>query len=87
MITGFLLQIIYAFLNFLVGLLPAGATFPPSWLAAVNTIWGYINSFSFIIPVDVMLYCLGVAFTFHLFVFAWKALHWIYGLIRGTKMH
>jgi len=87
MITTVFLNIIYQIINFFIGLLPTGVTFPADWVAGVYTIWSYINAFSFIVPVDILITCLGIAVTFHLFVFGWNFMHWIYGLIRGIKMH
>jgi len=87
MITGFILTIIYYFIAFLVGLLPLGSDFPASWVVAVNQIWGYINAFSFIVPVSTLVYVLGIAISFHLFIFAWKVIHWVLSLIRGSRVH
>jgi len=87
MITGFFLNIIFAFVVFLIGLLPLGGTFPTSWTSGIHTIWGAINQFSFIVPVNVLVSALVIAMTFHLFIFGWKALHWLYSLIRGAKIH
>jgi len=82
-----LFNIIYGILAYFVSLLPQGSPLPSIWIADVYTIWSYINSFSFIVPVDTLLYCLGIAMTFHLFIFAWKSMHWLYGLIRGYSHH
>lgn len=87
MITGFLLTLIYTFVLFLIGFLPAGTELSTAWVDGVATIWGYINAFSFIVPVDMLITCLGIAIAFHLFIFAWKALHWLYSLIRGGRVH
>lgn len=87
MISGFFLDLIYGFIQFLINLLPAGATFPVAWVSGVNTIWNAVNSFSFIVPVATLTTALSIAISFHLFIFAWKGLHWIYGLIRGSQMH
>jgi len=86
MIVGFFLNIGYTFANFLIGILPTGATLPDSWVSAVYTIWGYVNAFSFIVPVSMLLYCLGIAMAFHGFIFAWKGLHWVWSLIRGARV-
>jgi len=87
MIIGFLLNIAYNFLTFMVGLLPLGGSIPTEWTSALLAVWGYINAFSFIIPVDTLLLCLGIAMTFHLFIFGWKGLHWLLSLIRGSRVH
>jgi len=87
MITTIFLNIIYAFVSFFINLLPLGTGFPASWIAGIYSIWGYINAFSFIVPVDILVFALSIAISFHLFIFGWNILHWVYGLIRGTKMH
>jgi len=87
MIFTIILNIINAFISYFIQLLPIGATFPTTWTTGIYTIWSYINAFSFIVPVDTLLYALGIALTFHLFIFGWNFLHWIYGLIRGSRMH
>jgi len=87
MIIGFLLNVIYAFIAFLLGLLPSGSSLPSEWVSAVYSIWGYINSFSFIVPVTTLVLALSIAMGFHLFVLGWKALHWLYALIRGSRVH
>lgn len=87
MIIGFFLNIAYGFVSFLIGLLPSGAPFPSDWVSGVYAIWGYVNAFSFIVPVGMLLFCLGIAMGFHLFVFAWKGLHWLWSIIRGGRVH
>lgn len=83
MIIGFLLNILYGFINLLVGYLPLGGSVPASWTSGIYTIWGYLNSFSFVVPVNTLVICLGIAFIFHTFIFAWHGVHWIISLIRG----
>jgi len=87
MITSLFLNVVYSFLGYFIALLPLGSGFPASWTTGVYTIWAGINAFSFIVPVDVLLYALGIALTFHLFQFGWNFMHWIYGLLRGNRMH
>lgn len=87
MITSFFLSLVYGFIGLLLALLPTGGAFPASWTAGVYSIWGDINVFAFIVPVDVLVLCLGIAMAFHLFVFAWKFMHWVYSLIRGSRIH
>jgi len=76
MIADYILSIpaflLLGFLNFL----PNGGTFPAEWTEAVYTIYGYINAFSFIVPVDTLLWCLGIAMTYHLAVLGFKVFHW-----------
>lgn len=85
MITGFLLTLVFLFISFLLSLLPTGGTFPIEWITAVNTFWYGINAFSFFLPVSMIVTCIGIMVSFHLFEFAWKAIHWILGITRGHK--
>jgi len=77
MITSFLLSILYGFFNLILSILPAGQAVPAEWVSALYTVWGYINSFSFIVPVTVLLWALVVALAFHLGVFLWRLFHWV----------
>lgn len=87
MITSILLNLVFAFISFFINLLPVGVLFPTAWITGVYTIWSDINAFSFIVPVSTLLTCLTIAIAFHLFVFGWNFLHWLYGIIRGSRMH
>jgi len=87
MIIGFALSLIYQFVAFLVGLLPTGGVLSSDWVSAVYAIWGYVNVFSFIVPVGMLVTCLGIAMAFHGFIFAWKGVHWLWSLIRGGRVH
>jgi len=77
MITNFLLQIPGYLLNDLLSILPAGGNLPSQWVSGVYAIWGYINAFSFIVPVDTLLLCLGIAMTFHLAILGFRLFHWV----------
>jgi len=83
MITDFFLSIPAYVLQAVVSILPNGQTVPAEWTAAVFTVWGYVNSFSFIFPVDTLLWCLGVAMTFHLAIFSFHIFMWIVKRIPG----
>jgi len=77
MIIGFLLSIPAYFLQTIIGLLPNGGQMPSEWVSAVYTIWQYIETFSFIVPIGTLLTVLGLALTFHLAIFGFKIFHWI----------
>jgi len=82
MITGFFLQVGYAFLSFLVGLLPVIA-FPASASAAISTVWGYVNALSFLLPVSTILTVFVLALSFHVAVLLWRLLNLVASYIRG----
>ena len=83
MIIGFILNLLYFFISILIGFLPVGGDVSVSWVSGIYTVWAYVNMFSFVVPVNMLVTRLGIAMAFHLFVFAWHAIHWIYSLIRG----
>jgi len=77
MIIGFLLSLPGYLLQAIIAILPSGEPMPTPWINGVYTIWEYIESFSFIVPVSTLLTVLGLALTFHLAIFGFKAFHWI----------
>jgi len=77
MIFEFLLKIPALIVQSLISLLPQGGTLPAEWTSAVTTMWGFIEAFEFLIPIDTLLWCLGIALTFHLGVFTFKMFNWI----------
>lgn len=77
MITSFFLSIPAYLLQAIVGVLPIGGTIPTQWTSAVYTIWADINAFSFIVPVNTLVLCLGIAMGFHLAILGFKLFHWI----------
>lgn len=82
MITGFFLSMGLALLSFFVGLLPV-VVFPAAITSAVQTIWYYINSVSFLLPVGTLLTVLVLAMSFHGAILLWRLAHLIGGYIRG----
>jgi len=77
MIFTFLLNIPAYLIAVILSVLPAGSPAPAAWVSGVYTIWGDINAFSFIVPVNTLLFCLGIAMIFHLSILGFKVFHWI----------
>jgi len=77
MITGFILSLPAYLILIVVNLLPNGQSVPQEWVSAVYSIWSYANAFSFIVPVDTLLWALGIALTFHISIIGFKIIHWI----------
>jgi len=77
MIFNFLISIPAYLLQALISLLPTGGTIPVEWISAVQLIWGYINAFSFIVPVETLLWAVGIAMIFHISILTFKMFHWI----------
>jgi len=82
MITGFFLNIGYAIVAFIVGLLPV-IDLPSGWTDAVSLIWMYLNQFAFLFPVSTLVSVLTFAVTFHLVLLGYDLALKAYHMIRG----
>jgi hypothetical protein len=82
MITGFFLQTFYIVITFMVGLLPTIAL-PAAFLSALSLAVGYLNAFSFLLPVGSLLTVIGFAITFHLALLTFDFTLWVIHLLRG----
>jgi len=77
MITEFFLSIPYFILTALISIVPTGGGIPTEFVSAVHSIWGYVESFSFIVPVQTLLWCLTITLTFEAGVFVFQAFNWL----------
>jgi len=82
MITGFLLQLFYVFIVFLVSALPSVAL-PTAFSAAFVLVWGYLSSFSFLFPMPTLVSVLLLAISFHIALLIFDFSLWLIHLIRG----
>jgi len=85
MITAFLLSIPGYILTAIISLLPLGGQVPSEWVSAIQLLWGYMNAFSFIIPVSTFLAVLTLALLYHVGIFGWHAFNWILKKIPGMN--
>lgn len=84
MIVGSLLNIFYLFLAYLIGVLPVSSGIPAAWTSAVATVWGYLNAWNYIFPIDTFVLLLAAAMTVHLGFYAVRLAFWLIHLIRGN---
>jgi len=77
MIFNFLISIPAYLLQALISLLPSGGSIPTEWVESIHLIWGYVNSFSFLVPVQTLLWAVGIAMVFHVSILGFKLFHWI----------
>lgn len=84
MIVTLILTILYSFLNFIVGVLPAGHL-PTAITTAFAYFMGLLNSFSFFIPVDTLLQAAGVVLVFDGAMIVWYFVNWIIRKIPGMQ--
>jgi len=82
MITGFFLKILYVLISFFVGLLPV-AVFPTEITVAINTVWYYINGFSWLFPLGTLLSVITVATLFPATIIFWRYGHLVLRYLRG----
>jgi len=76
MLLSFLFSIPAYMAQALLLVLPSSSGFPQQWLDGIATIWSYVNIFSFIVPVQMLVLCLGIAMTFHIVILGFKLFHW-----------
>jgi len=82
MITGFLLQILYVFIQFIVDLLPEWE-FPTGIIQAWALIWGFMNGLNFLFPVATLLQVLTLSIAFEILVVKWHLGHRVISYLRG----
>jgi len=84
MITTFLLTLLYNFVGLLLSILPVYAL-PTSISSSLSSMVGYIQAFSFVLPVDTMVSVVSSATVFFIGVLVFKIFHWIIGKLRGSN--
>lgn len=77
MIIQFILSIPAYILSTLAGALPVGQTLPNAFTSGLAIIWNDIQAFSFVVPIDALLTCLGIALSFHLVIFGMRLFSWL----------
>lgn len=65
------------FVEAILSFLPSGGSVPTDWVTSLHTIWFYMNTFAFILPMTTILTVFGIAMTFHLAIFAFRFFHWV----------
>jgi len=76
MITA-ILNSVYSFLAFLIGLFPSGSGFPTEVHSAFSTLGGYVGLIDVLVPVQTMLWCLLFIFGVEITLFVFKTLKWL----------
>jgi len=84
MITSFLLSMLFGLVNLLTGFLPTGSL-PTEFTNAVGSLFGVINTFSYLIAVDTLLLLVGLVLAFDGVVLLWHFIQWIIRKIPGMQ--
>lgn len=77
MIADFLIGLPALLINAILQVLPVGGTVPQDFVTSVYSIWGYVNEFSIVVPVQTLLTVLALAMAFHLGILVFNIIHWI----------
>jgi len=83
MITGFILQIIYSVMAFVVSFLPESA-YPTQITDAVLLFWGTMQSFSWLFPMGTLVTVIGIATLYYVSSIAWKFGNMMMRYLRGN---
>jgi len=84
MITTILLTMLFGFLSFLVAFLPVGPL-PTAIATSVASVWGMVNSFSYIIALDTFIQVLLLVIAFDLIVLLWHLIQWAIRKLPGMQ--
>lgn len=71
-----ILQAVYSFVAFLIGLFPTGGTLPTELHDAVVYLGGYVGMLDPIVPVATLLTCITLIVTVEIGVWSFKAIRW-----------
>jgi hypothetical protein len=74
---NFLVQQLYNFLHFTIGLLPNGSPFPAEVHSAFSTLGSYVGIIDVFVPLTVLLWCLMLIFGVEIAIFGFKTIKWI----------
>lgn len=84
MITTFLLNILYNFLETILSFLPTGQL-PSAISTSIVNIWGFVNAFSYVIALDTLLQVLLLVLAFDLVLLLWHLIQWIIRKVPGMQ--
>jgi len=86
MLIEILLTVILYVVRAIFSILPRGGVFPTQFTDGISTLWYYVRSFDFIVPVDAIVQCLGIALGWIAFRLFWDLFHWIIKKIPWLSM-
>lgn len=83
MISGFFISIITLIALFFLGLLPIGTlVIPQQFTDAVTLIVGYVNAYSWLLPVDQLFYALVFVLSVQLVILGFYLSIWVISLFK-----
>lgn len=79
-LTG-LLNITYYLLSFLLSLFPIGGNWPQAVHTSAQSLGGYLDIISPIVPISTLATVISLIFTIEIAFFSWRTLKWIFSFI------
>lgn len=65
--------------------LPVASPLPTAFVTSVDSIVGYMMSWNFLIPIQELLFCVGIIIGVEVSIWFWKAFKWLLHIIRGNS--
>jgi hypothetical protein len=89
MITATIINLFYSAFHYLIGLLPSSGLWavPSGFSTAVHSLFGYIYTFNFILPIPTILTLLSLTLAFEGLLLTYKIIMWIIHLFRPHGGH
>jgi len=74
---NFILQTVYNFISFIIGLFPVGTCFPTEVHSAFTTLGSYVGIIDVFVSLDTLLWCLTFVFSVEIIIFGFKTIKWV----------
>jgi len=84
MISGFFLTMLFGLVSLLTAFLPTGSL-PTEFSTAISSLFGVLNTFSYLIAVDTLILLVGLVIAFDGIVLLWNFVNWIIRKIPGMQ--
>lgn len=85
MITAFILNLFFGFLNFLFSFLPNITTIPETFTDMINYASSFIGNLAWVFPpIATMLTIFGLIISIEIAIAIWKVSDYIYNKVRGS---
>ena len=77
----FILDLVFNFLYYVISLFPTGSGFSSEFHAGVSLLGSYLHILDPLVPITVMLSCLGLIFSVEIAIFGLKTFKWLFSHI------
>jgi len=82
---AFIAVLFFAVFIGILNFLPEGSVLPEGISTAITLIYGYMQLFNFLFPIDQLFLALAAALTFQAAVFIWFIVRWTLALVTRLK--